>query len=59
VVSARSKHIDIKHHFARERVANGDVSFEYISSAKNIADIFTKPLDYNKFSGLLAGLGMA
>ena len=40
----RTKYIDIKHHFVKERAKSGEVSFEYILSAENLADIFTKPL---------------
>ena len=41
---ARSKHIDIKHHIIRERVEMGDIVLEYIDTAKQCADAFTKPL---------------
>ena len=39
-----TKHINVKHHFIRERTARGEVLFKYILSSDNLADIFTKPL---------------
>ncbi|KAJ9511606.1 hypothetical protein QJQ45_007361 [Haematococcus lacustris] len=45
IASARAKHINVHHHFARERVARGEVSFSYCST-----DIMTKPLSLVKFS---------
>jgi hypothetical protein len=44
VFHARSKHIDIQHHFIQEHVGLRDVTFIYILSAKNTADLFTKAL---------------
>jgi hypothetical protein len=40
----RSKHIDIIHHFARDRVEQGQVEFKYCPSAMNVSDCFTKSL---------------
>jgi len=45
----RTKHIDVKHHFLRDIVANGKVSLEYLSTDEQIADMLTKPLAYPKF----------
>ena len=48
--SARNKHIDIRYHFLRERVALGELKLEYVASADNLADVFTKPLAAILFS---------
>lgn len=47
----RAKHIDVKYHFVRERVAMGQIKLDYIASANQLADLFTKPLK-EKFAGL-------
>ena len=41
---SRTKHIDIKNHFIREKIADGIFKMEYCSTDKMIADIFTKAL---------------
>ena len=41
----RSKHIDCRYHFVRERVASGDIVLQWIPTTEQIADIFTKALD--------------
>jgi hypothetical protein len=42
VVSQRSKHIDVLHHFVRERSDLGEVVLEYCSTEGMVADSLTK-----------------
>ena len=58
VQHSRTKHIDIKYHFIREHVMNGIVELHFVPSEKQIADIFTKPLDESTFTRLVSELGM-
>ena len=44
LINARNKHIDIRHHFMREAVANKEVALTYCPSTDQVADILTKPL---------------
>jgi hypothetical protein len=45
----RTKHYDTKMHFIRFYVQKKQVSVNYIPSAENPADLFTKPLQRLKF----------
>ncbi|MGK3945729.1 Ty1/Copia family ribonuclease HI, partial [Streptomyces caeruleatus] len=55
---SRTKHIDIRYHYIRELVEEKVISLEYISTEKQLADIFTKPLDKSRFNKLIFDLGM-
>ena len=43
VFHQRSKHIDTRFHYARDRVLSGLFVLKYVPSKENVADIFTKP----------------
>ena len=49
----KSKHIDIKYHFARESLLNKDIMLFHIDTKSNIADILTKPLGKVIFNNIL------
>jgi hypothetical protein len=53
-----SKHINVKFHFARGQVAEGQVCFRYVPSNQNIPDILTKPLKGPKTKDSAKGLGL-
>lgn len=53
------KHIDIKHHFIRDRILNiGDVKLLKKPTEEMEADLLTKPLAYPVFSYLRSKLGL-
>ena len=54
----RSKHIDVIHHFGRERGESGEVVFKRVDSADNVADVLTKPLPKELMAKHVWGLGL-
>jgi hypothetical protein len=52
VQHSRTKHKDIRHHFLRGHEAKGDISLCHVSTERQRAVIFTKPLDEQKFCAL-------
>jgi hypothetical protein len=52
VSHSRTKHIDMRHHFLRDHEAKGDIALSHVSTDKQLADIFTKPLDESMFCSL-------
>ena len=59
VQHSRMKHIDIRHHFIRELIENKIVEISHVSSEKQLADIFTKPLDLNSFLNLKKSISLS
>jgi len=56
VFHSRTKHIDIKFHFLREKVEEGAIEIEYISTDQMVADGLTKALGRIKHSKFINGL---
>jgi hypothetical protein len=54
ITHQRTKHIDIRFHFTRERVQAGDVSVEYCPTEDMVADVLTKALAREKHAKLCA-----
>lgn len=55
---SRVKHIDIRHHYIRERVEDGDLEVLHIAGSDNIADIMTKPLPYPRHHDLITRMNL-
>ena len=54
----RTKHIDIRYHFVREKVAEGEVVLEYCPIKDMKANIMTKPITVIQFQRLRNTLGI-
>jgi hypothetical protein len=54
----RTKHIDIRVHFIRDLVTNGDVEVKYVNTDKQVADVLTKALARSKFEQFRSALGV-
>ena len=50
VSNSNSKHIDVRHHFLRELVRQGDISVSHVPSEYQHADILTKALAFDVFA---------
>ena len=55
---SRTKQIEIRHHFIRDHVQKGDIVLESIDTLNQLADIFTKPLDRDRFCTFRGEFGM-
>ena len=50
----RTKHIDVRYHYVREKVADGAILVQYIPTEKQVADYFTKALPEEKFKDFVS-----
>lgn len=58
ILHSRTKHIEIRHHFIRDHVQKGVVELKFISTDFQWADIFTKPLQEDRFYTICRELGI-
>jgi len=58
IMSDRSKHIDVMHHFVREKEQYGHVSFKYCPTESMVADMLTKPLPVAQFVKFRLSMGV-
>jgi hypothetical protein len=55
VFHKRIKYLKVRQHFLRDHVAKRDIEMRYIDTERQLADIFTKPLDASRFAALRGG----
>ncbi|KAJ9535272.1 hypothetical protein OSB04_un001631 [Centaurea solstitialis] len=58
VLHSKTKHIEVRYHFIRDHVMNGDIELHFVPTEYQLADLFTKPLDVTRFNMLISELGM-
>lgn len=58
VYSSRSKHIDIKHHFIKEKCMEGKILVRHVGTELMVADGLTKPLANEKFIFCRKAMGL-
>ena len=54
----RSKHVDVKFHYVRERCEKGDISVKHLSTFYQLADFLTKPLSGDRLKTMLRQVGL-
>nr|GEZ48717.1 hypothetical protein [Tanacetum cinerariifolium] len=58
VQHSRTKHIDVRYHFIKEKVEKGIVELFFVRTEYQLADMFTKALPEERFKYLVRRLGM-
>nr|GEY00914.1 hypothetical protein [Tanacetum cinerariifolium] len=58
VQHSRTKHIDVRYHFIKEKVEKGIVELFFVGTEYQLADLFTKALLEERFKYLVRRLGM-
>ena len=58
VLHDQSKHIDMKFHFLRDCVDGGQIVIEFVETARQLADVLTKPLRRLRLMELKEMIGM-
>nr|GEW80099.1 hypothetical protein [Tanacetum cinerariifolium] len=55
---SRTKHIDVRYHFIKEKVEKGIVELFFVGTEYQLGDLFTKALPEERFKYLIKRLGM-
>ena len=58
VFHVRTKHIEVDFHFVRERVAQGLLQIQFVSTDDQVADGFTKPLPIRRLESFRRNLNL-
>lgn len=58
VMHGRTRHIDVKLHFIRKVIEDGEIKIEYVSTAENRVDVLTKSLPRAKHEEHVVALGI-
>jgi hypothetical protein len=58
VFHKKIRHVERRHHFLRDRIEKGDIELRYIDTDRQLADIFTKPLNSSRFADLREEIGI-
>ena len=54
----RTKHVEVNRHFIKEKIEKGDICMSYVSTTKQVVDMFTKSLGKFVFEKLIGKLRM-
>lgn len=52
VLHKRTKHIDMRYHFTRERVQSQEIKLRYVATQYQLADLLTKALNHERVASL-------
>ncbi|KAF3653144.1 hypothetical protein FXO38_15778 [Capsicum annuum] len=58
VFHARTKHVEIRHHFVHEKVLSEEIELTTVRTNSQVVDIFTKALEKSKFQYFRDALGV-
>jgi hypothetical protein len=58
VFHKKRRHVERRHHFLRDHAEKTDIEMRYIDTERQLANIFTKPLDSSRFADLQGEIGV-